>query len=625
MVNIMKNIFNLFKSEKKTYALTVSSEFLDEKETTDINLVKQYKQEISDIKIENQPFRISGLLHILTNKLTPCLKENAHTIYYDVDKGVGRYIVGDNDYLEQVLSILLNHACLLNRNAEIVLKISKIKNDFLLFDIVNEKSFIDKKAYQQYNNAFQVMSTQSQQLNNFVKAKMIVDAMQGKLEVTSNKRSGTLYTFKIPYYEDENDKNHQEELKKILNGKKALFIGRDKYDTQRTQYIFETYGMYMHNLKLDDFEKKKPDLSRYDMAIIRSTDLSYKHISFFKNIAQDTTSNFKMIIVHELFEEEEKIKLSKPIADAELYSPIIIGDVEEILYQIFILKSKAVKGINNIEIFNTEKFIVKGDYTYEDNNLEYFRGANIAIVEDSKVDEKILQNILNQEGITLFCMNNGLEMLELLEREEIDIIFTDINMPIMDGILMTKKIRTMEKFKTLPIISISSMAFTHELKKMELAGMNAAITKPIDVNDVHMALKNFLIMTEKIRMRTKNRNQISFSFNKDVLDVSKGVEHSGGNLKYYEKLLQIIDELKDSRESFENMIHAEEFVALGKYARDTLDKYEVIYASEMVKMFKDLMYFISQRQRTHLVNYIDIYKKNWEELEAEVEKYTNSM
>ena len=621
----MKNFFNIFHGNNSKNSPSASMDNSNEQETTDINKIKQYKDEIKEIKIENQPFRLSGLLHILTNKVSSLIKDNEHKIYYDVEKEVGRYIVGDNHHIEQVLERLISDALLLNKASEVMLKISKSKNKFLVFEVINEKGLIHKNLFRHYTDVKRILSSQSNDVNTFAKAKAIAEAMNGTITLKSSRMSGTHYTFKIPYYEDKNDKNHQRELRKVLAGKKALFIGRDKYDTQRTQYIFETYGIYIDNMKLNDFESRKPNLSQYDMAIIRSTDLTYKHISFFKTIYQDEKSNFKIIIVHELFEDEEKIKLSKSIAHAELYNPTVIGDVEEILHQIFILKSKAVKGINNIEIFNSKAFTIKGNNQFEDDYLDRYRGAHIAIAEDSKVDEKILQNILMKEGITLFCMRNGAEMIDLLEDEEIDIIFTDINMPIMDGILMTKKIRSMKKWKNIPIISISSMAFPHELKKMEQAGMNAAISKPIEVKDVYMALENFLIMTDKIRMRKSNKNRINFSFNKNVLDVEKGIRKAKGDLAYLENLLKTMEYLRGTRDAFENMIYDQEFIALGEYARTTLTLYEDIYAPTMIKMFKDLNYFISQKQRTYLVDYVVMYKKNWKALEEEVEKYINNV
>lgn len=621
----MKSFFSIFNGKHKRYTPSLSSDNFSEQETTNIDKIKQYKNEIKEINIDNQPFRLSGLLHILTNKVSDLLKEKRHRIYYDVENSVGRYIVGDNDYIEQVLEILVKDALLLNIDGEVVLKISKRKNQFLVFDIINEKGLIKKKIYRQYVDVKQIMCSQDNHVNTFAKAKIIAETMNGTIRLKNSRMFGVHYTFEIPYYEDKNDKNHQKLLRKILAGKKALFIGKDKYDTQRTQYIFETYGIHVENIKLNDFENKKPNLSKYDMAIIRSTDLSYKHISFFKTIYQDKKSQFKIIIVHELFEDEEKIRLSKSIAHAELYSPTVIGDVEEILHQIFILKSKAVKGINNIEIFNSQTFIIKGDNQFDDDYLARYKGAHIAIVLDSKVDEKIFKNILMQEGITLFCMRNGSDMIDLLEDKEIDIIFTDINMPIMDGIIMTKKIRSMKKWEKVPIISISSISFPHELKKMEEAGMNAAITKPIEVKDVYMALENFFIMTDAIRLRERKQNQVNFLFNKEVLDVEKGMRKSKSNLAYLEDLLSKMEYLRSTRDAFENMIYDQKFIALGEYARTTLSIYEDIYALAMIKMFKDLNYLISQKQRTYLVDYISIYKKNWEELELEVAKYINNI
>ena len=478
-----------------------------------------------------------------------------------------------------------------------------------------------KEVYQKYVDAERIMTSQSESLNTFIKAKKIVKAMQGDIVLKSGRISGTHYTFKIPFYEDKDNRSNQEELKKFLTGKKALFIGKDKHDTKRAQYIFETYGIEIENMKLDDFENRRPNLGKYDMAILRSSDLTYKYISFFKNIFQDKKSDFKIIIVHELFENEEKIALSKSIAHAELYNPTVIGDVEEILYQMFMLKSKAVKGISNIEIFNTNAFAIRGDDKDVQDNLDKYKGANIAIVEDSKVDEKIIRNILTIEGVTLFCMHNGAEMIDLLEEKEIDIIFADINMPIMDGLLMTKKIRAMKKWGKIPIISISSMAFTHEMKEMQAAGMNAAISKPIQAKEVYMALERFLVMTDHIRKRKVNENKINYAFNKQILDIDKGLKEAESDLQYQENLLDTMEMLRGTKASFEDMIYDQKFIALGKFARSTLPLYEEIHATAMIEMFKDLMNFVSQKQSTYLIDYIYLYQKNWKKLEKEVEKY----
>jgi CheY-like chemotaxis protein len=614
-------MFGFFKPKKNKVIVPAD----DNEYLTSLEIAEKYRAEIKKIKIENQPFRLSGMLHILTNKISDLLQSNRQVIYYDIESDVGRYIVGDNDYTEQVLEILLKDALLLNMDSEVILKISKFKNKFLIFEVINEKGLMKKDVCTQYLDSERILQKLDQNTNAFIKAKKIVEAMNGSIVLKSGRLSGTHYTFKIPFYEDKDSKSNQEALKTFLKGKKALFIGKDKHDTKRAQYVFETYGIYIDNIKLDDFEKKRPDLGKYNMAIIRSADLSYKHVSFFKNIYKDEKSNFKIIIVHELFEDEEKIAFSKSIAHAELYSPIVIGDVEEILYQMFILKSNAVKGISNIEIFDADAFTIKGNSKIREDDLDWYRGAHIAIVEDSKVDQRVIRNILKIDGTILYCLKNGAEMLELLETEEIDIIFSDINMPVMDGLIMTKNIRAKKKWEHIPIISISSMAFDHEVEEMKVAGMNAAISKPIEVKEVYMALEKFLVMTAKIRNRELNDQKVKFLFNKEILDIDKGLKKAESEAEYQENLLETMEMLKGTREVFNKMIYDQQTVALGEFARSTLSMYEDIHATKMIGMFKELIQFVSQKQRVYLIDYIYLYQKNWKMLEKEVERYIENV
>jgi len=97
MKTLYNRVINRLKQlgKKQTKPLTTSA-------TEDIlsasDILESYRIETKTIKIENQPFRLSGLLHILTNKISNPLKEQRHRLYYDVDCEVGRYIVGEVFY-----------------------------------------------------------------------------------------------------------------------------------------------------------------------------------------------------------------------------------------------------------------------------------------------------------------------------------------------------------------------------------------------------------------------------------------------------------------------------------------------------------------------------------------------
>ena len=590
------------------------------------DILEQYRIDTKKIKIENQPFRLSGLLHILTNKISDRLEEHRHNLYYDVEQEVGRYIIGDNDYIEQILEPLLQELILLNHDSEIIMHISKYKEQFIVFDIYNPQGVLDKALCKSFEKS-EHNETYADTLAVFAKVKNIAEAMGGSLTIKSAKRGGAHFIFKLPYIEDKDTRSNQNKLKKSLSGKRALFVGKTKYETQRVQYIFGVFGLKAENMSLEEFDSKKPDLSKYFMVILRSADLSPKHISLLKMLRQNKKNAFKLIIIHELFEENKKIEMTKAVADAELYSPTIIGDVEEILYQMFILKSKAVKGISNMQVFDPSSFIVSGHKDPTKQDMEYFRGAHIAVAEDSKVDQRVMRNILDVEGIKLFMVNNGEDLLKVLRTEEIDIVFTDINMPVMDGLAATQEIRNEPKWKDLPVISISSMAFGHEIKAMQIAGMNASIAKPISAQDVYRALERFLKITPAMQARyaKKIRQQnlpTEYKGNSAVLDVTKGLEDAGGKLQYIELLNETLEVLQDSQEELRKLIIGGEYIALKTFAQSMVKLYSNIHAVEMINMFNEIMMYLSTNNtKSYLSEYILLYAKNRQRLEEEVDAF----
>lgn len=582
------------------------------KSTKSHEVLEDYRIATQQIPLDNQPFRLSGMLHILTNKVTDMLKSQHHHIYYDIDREVTRYIVGDNDYIEQVLELLVNEAGKLNTESEIIVKITKYKESALVFDIANPKSATNKEKYS------------NQKHEEYEKAQQIAAAMQGTIEIKSGKLSGTHFIFTIPYVKDPKSRSNQSKLRSILAGKKALFIGKTKDEMKRAEYIFETYGIKFDDILAQTFEKRKPELKKYDMAILRSSNLTPTQIEFLKKVRLRKENELKIIIIHDLFISEKLINRTKVIADAEIYAPMIIGDVEEILYQIFIKKSKAVKGINNLEIFDPKTFTLQGSSTYTEEILEKYKGARIAIAEDSKIDQKVIRNILSSDNIKLFCLNNGQEVIELLKKETIDILFTDINMPVLDGISLAKKIRSEPKWQHIPIISTSSMVFPHEIKAMQAAGISAAVSKPIVAQDIYEALEKFLEVhpDRKREMHIKKQIQVDYSqFDSNILDVRAGVEHAGNPMQYRELLQETLDVIQHTPEKLRILIKEEKFEEIKSFSASMKRIYDNIYARDMVHMFTELSYGVKTNSNLFLHEYILLYLKKFNQLENEIKKY----
>lgn len=116
----------------------------------------------------------------------------------------------------------------------------------------------------------------------------------------------------------------------------------------------------------------------------------------------------------------------------------------------------------------------------------------LLIVNDSEIINKIISKSLEKEGFKTVVASNGKEALGLLDKYLFNLVITDVNMPEMDGIEMTKKIREHENYKFIPVIFLSGSEEPEVLKRAKEAGSSAWLTLPFNVKNVVATINKFL-------------------------------------------------------------------------------------------------------------------------------------
>ncbi len=116
----------------------------------------------------------------------------------------------------------------------------------------------------------------------------------------------------------------------------------------------------------------------------------------------------------------------------------------------------------------------------------------ILLVEDNEINQLIANELLSIKGHKVDIANNGQEAIEMLNANNYDIILMDIQMPIMDGLTATQKIREDERFVELPIIAMSAHAMKGDKEISLNHGMNDHLSKPINPNDLYNCLNSWL-------------------------------------------------------------------------------------------------------------------------------------
>lgn len=115
---------------------------------------------------------------------------------------------------------------------------------------------------------------------------------------------------------------------------------------------------------------------------------------------------------------------------------------------------------------------------------------HILVIDDDKNTRFLMREILEIEHYTVFTAKNGLDGLEMLESEHIDLVIVDIMMPKMNGYEFTKEIRSNNP--ELPILMVSAKQLPEDRKKGFLAGIDDYMSKPIDPEELTLHVKALL-------------------------------------------------------------------------------------------------------------------------------------
>jgi len=116
----------------------------------------------------------------------------------------------------------------------------------------------------------------------------------------------------------------------------------------------------------------------------------------------------------------------------------------------------------------------------------------IMIVDDCTTTRKILSIYLKSKGFEVTTADNGLDAIEKLATQTVNMILTDLNMPYMDGIELTRTLRSDPVWSSLPILMVTTEADPEERTRALQAGANGYIVKPVTADSVTQNIKSIL-------------------------------------------------------------------------------------------------------------------------------------
>lgn len=122
------------------------------------------------------------------------------------------------------------------------------------------------------------------------------------------------------------------------------------------------------------------------------------------------------------------------------------------------------------------------------------RGIKILLAEDNHINQKLAEALLKRKGWEVTAVDDGRKVLDMLEKDKFQLILMDIQMPELDGTIVTSYIRAKEKTEGghIPIIAMTAYAMKGDREKLMEAGMDDYVSKPIDAEEFYRTIEKFI-------------------------------------------------------------------------------------------------------------------------------------
>ncbi len=504
-----------------------------------------------------------------------------HIDYYTyIDTNIPKILYCDSQRIKQVVNNLISNAIKFTPDG------GKVGINISLKEIKNQKAIIEFSvkdngigiAKDKIATVFQAFS----QADNSISRKyggtglglsissQYIDIMGGKLKVKSKDGEGSNFYFKLKLpiidasFSKEKDFNSTDNNIYILQPADSIACGINE--------IIENY--------LDRWKCNYSTIDSLDMIDEKMTllivcaknfnyDLSYSMLEKFKNlhIIYIEGGQEKSCCIHPQFHVIEQ-----PMTGSALFDKII------------------TLTHNNSD--NSEKTITES---------KQFSG-NILIAEDNQTNQMLISVMLDDRGVEYKIVENGQKVVDEALANSYDLIFMDINMPVMDGVTATKILR--ERGYTKSIVSLSANVIESDLQTYKEAGVDDSLSKPIISAELDNMLKKYLtkkgdnktldfdtINTKQLAVNLSLPNEeivlkLLASFSESAQKMIKDIDKNGlnkenihsikglsGNLRF-NKLFKLIKGFEDSFDSWDSDDNKKNSVIIKSHLEEAIKNIE---------------------------------------------------
>lgn len=435
------------------------------------------KIEAGELKVESKEFAIREVASRAVELVAFRFKDKDIIFSYEINGDVPRKIMGDEYRLYQVLVNLLNNAGKFTEKGEVCLRLGRGivgESEVLKFEVIDTGRGIPKDSLDVIFNVFgQVTSDSLPKIEGtglgLTISRQLVLMMGGDIGVDSEEGVGSNFYFTIALKSIESFTPNLEVLAR-LNGKKISLCNNHKIENNIVVDHFERYGcVVMQHYEFDDINFEKIDALMLDWRSYVDQNLE-EHIIKLSKKHKD-----KIIMLQPVFYGNDQLnQIHNAGLRNYLHRPLQMEKIDDILLNRHTITGTGVDVLNELS-----------------SSINF---KKLLIVDDSDANLELMKVYVSGVCDHFDCAQNGAEAVDAVKNNDYDLVFMDIQMPIMDGHQAISKIREHEKENNLDkttVIALTAYALKDEVDKINESGFDDYLAKPLKKKVLLSCIKKY--------------------------------------------------------------------------------------------------------------------------------------
>ncbi|MCP4406151.1 MAG: response regulator [bacterium] len=489
------------------------------------------KIEAGHIELEHNPFDLERTIMTVAGTMASRAYNKGVEFFWEIEPDVPHYLIGDSLRLQEIIMNLVGNAIKFTDKGEILLQITRHISSqadesdeiVLRFSVSDTGIGISEEKQQGIFEAFtQADNSISRRFGGtglgLAIARNLVELMGGYLWVESQVGHGSLFQFSANFTRNLSIGSHPDQQIPAQVGMSrvdTLLVDDNPTHRRILRRLLENWGLQVteaqngveglnalhaveaHEYQLVLLDSKMPEMDGFEMlSALVEKPTSAKSILMLSNSTEyhQQRDRYKKLAVNSC--------IAKPIDPSRLF---------EIILKVLCGESEA---------YDVPESIEQKSSAFP--SAEQLPNLHILVAEDHAVNQLVIKKWLERWNWKTTLVDNGEDVLDAVEHQDFDLILMDVQMPEIDGVTATKKLRERERRtgRHIPIIALTAHAMEGDRERFIEAGMDAYVSKPLQSGRLYAAIERCMQEVRAVNRDSPGEN-LSRREQNPIIDVEE--------------------------------------------------------------------------------------------------------